>query len=357
VGYLNSSSDLAALFPRPTAGALTSTVLSTARPTHFAEDIRTLKAAWFYSDEIRLLPFGLLYYATTPLAMLDESEYELVTTVRNTLGARATDDNAIGWNWRPPLTPSNQAEIREFIEVGLPASKTTLLDGRELPRAAMVLLTGNWDAALLGVPAMDDLTLKGLHEDLDEHMEVGFSSRFGSPLLLPPGGVTGSRQAAREGVLATELLASLPAFPDADWDVLSDVRDRMQTPLKRFRAAVVQVSQDLQQFPDAEIPAAIDLLRRTTVEPGLAEIDAVLDDLGALPTLYRLVSSVKGATTTAILALSASGALSARAATVGTGPLVATAASELLHRRQVKAQTTLHPMWLLRELPKALRDA
>jgi hypothetical protein len=241
--------------------------------------------------------------------------------------------------------------------VGLAVSKTTLLDGDELPRAAMVLLTGNWDAALLGVPAMDKLTLNTLHEDLDEHVEVGYSPRFGRRLLLPPGHSVGSQRATREGVLSTELLASLPAFPDADWDVLSDVRDRMDAPLKRFRAAVVQASQDLEELPDAELPAAVDAFRRKTVEPGLADIDARLDDLGAVPTLCRLVSSVKGATATAILALTASGAVSPRAATVGAGPLVATAASELLHRWQVQAHTALHPMWLLRELPKALRDA
>jgi hypothetical protein len=114
MSYLNSPSDLAAVFPRPAAGALTSTVLSTARASLFAEDVRTLKAAWFYSDEIRLLPFGLLYYARTPLAMLDQSEHELVTAVRSVVGAQASDDNAIGWNWRPPLTPREQAEIREF---------------------------------------------------------------------------------------------------------------------------------------------------------------------------------------------------------------------------------------------------
>lgn len=357
MSYLNSPSDLAAVFPRPAAGALTSTVLSTARASLFAEDVRTLKAAWFYSDEVRLLPFGLLYYARTPLAMLDQSEHELVTAVRNVVGARASDDKAVGWNGRPPLTPSEQAEIREFIEVGLSASKTTLLDGDQLPRAAMVLLTGNWEAALLGVPAMDELTLNTLHEDLDEHVEVGYSTRFGRRLLLPPGHAVGSRRATREGVLSIQLLASLPAFPDADWDVLSDVRDRMGAPLKRFRAAVVQASQDLEELPDAELPAAVDAFRRTTVEPGLADIDAMLDDLGALPTLCRLVSSAKGATTTAILALAASGAVSARAASVGVGPLGATATSELLHRREVRARAALHPMWLLQELPNTLSNA
>jgi hypothetical protein len=187
-------------------------------------------------------------------------------------------------------------------------------------------------------------------------VEVGYSSRVGRRLLLPPAHPVGSRRATREGVLSTELLASLPAFPDADWDVLSDVRDRMDAPLKRFRAAVIQASQDLEELPDAELPAAVDAFRRRTVEPGLADIDAMLDDLGAVPTLCRLVSSVKGATATAILALAASGAVSARAATVGAGPLVAAGASELVHRREVRERTALHPMWLLQQLPKALRS-
>jgi hypothetical protein len=160
-----------------------------------------------------------------------------------------------------------------------------------------------------------------------------------------------------QGVLAHELLGSLPAFPDAALDVVFDVRDRLQGPRTRFRAAVAETAEDLADVPDADLHGAIAELRRTRIEPGIQEIRETLDELRAAPSLLRIVSDrATVASATASLALIAGAATSgidvgAAVQTVaGASSLGSGAAIELRARRELRRGAARQPWYLLHEL-------
>jgi hypothetical protein len=160
-----------------------------------------------------------------------------------------------------------------------------------------------------------------------------------------------------ESQLLTGVLGGLRAFPDADWDVILDVRERCAQSRTRLRAAISQASGELENASEDELVAACVALRRRVVAPALADIEHELDDLGVVPTLLRLTKDAPTVGTMAAnLALAASDAaslgLGALAHGVASAPLLASAAREALHHRSTRRALVAQPYWILREVAR-----
>jgi len=166
----------------------------------------------------------------------------------------------------------------------------------------------------------------------------------------------------REGFFAGELLGRLPAFPDADLDVLVDVRQSLQRPLVRFRQALRSVARDLNGLEPKDLPSATETLRREDVAPAIADIEETLDDLKAIPTLLRLasnratVASISATVATVIAGITGNLDLSAALAAVGAPATVSGAAQEVLARRAIERQATNRPYWFLYETERRFRE-
>lgn len=82
----------------------------------------------------------------------------------------------------------------------------------------------------------------------------------------------------------------MPGFPEADWDVLVDVRERLTRSRTSLRLALIAAAEGLVDVAASDLPEAAAMLRQRVIEPALAAIDDELDELKALPTLLRLIN-------------------------------------------------------------------
>ena len=101
-----------------------------------------------------------------------------------------------------------------------------------------------------------------------------------------------SMVSTREGRLATELLGELPAFLDAPMDEVLDLRKRMDRPLSRFRGVLARAANELAPASDAEFAEALQALRRGEVEPAIADIEEMLDELQCLCRPSRALQAI-----------------------------------------------------------------
>jgi len=167
---------------------------------------------------------------------------------------------------------------------------------------------------------------------------------------------------AVESSLSDRLIRSVEAFPDAELDVILDVRARLSNPLIRFRAAISELATDIAEMPwSPAFDAEVDALYMHRVEPRLLEISEGLNDLGARPTLLRVASS---SSTTAALGASLGLALSAATTSLSGLPellagapvaaLIAAIATELRERAKVVRETRHDGLYYLAELGRVL---
>jgi hypothetical protein len=165
----------------------------------------------------------------------------------------------------------------------------------------------------------------------------------------------GAARTAAQGLFVGLTLGELRAFPDADMDVVLDVRDRLQPSRARFRQAMTEAGRSLATADASELADACRYLRQTEVEPALLEIGEALEDLGAVPTLLRLASD-KAAMAAAVTAISAMASVAhapievhALFAALGSAGSTAAAVKELGSRRKIKKAVAKRPYWLLHE--------
>jgi len=147
---------------------------------------------------------------------------------------------------------------------------------------------------------------------------------------------------AAEVGIAGRLIDGLEAFPDAEMDVILDVRTRLQAPLVRFRSALAQASTELASAAwDESFAREVDDIYRRKVAPALLEVQEALNDLGVRSTLLRLTSGKEALTTAATLGLAAAGELTNAGlpALLYGAPGIAVAAAgaaEALQRRPIR---------------------
>jgi hypothetical protein len=166
------------------------------------------------------------------------------------------------------------------------------------------------------------------------------------------------RSHANEAGIAGRLIDGLEAFPDADMDVILDVRDRLQVPLVRFRSALSRASVEFGSATwDEEFSVEFDDYYRREVAPALLNVRESLEDLGVRPTLLRLAASKNvvpavAIATAATLGLAAIGGLHADLphllyGTPGLAGVATEAATEAGHRDQVHGTAKQNPFYFL----------
>jgi hypothetical protein len=128
----------------------------------------------------------------------------------------------------------------------------------------------------------------------------------------------------REGFLAALVLAELPVFPDAEIDVLLDVRERIGPQRVRLAGAIAGTAFELRDVDRDDFPAAAREVLRKEINPAIADVDASLEELGAVPTLLRLASSKEVAAAAGASALTLA---AGRYGPVDVGALVRTLAA------------------------------
>jgi hypothetical protein len=175
-----------------------------------------------------------------------------------------------------------------------------------------------------------------------------------SALMPPPS----PRPQSAEAKLLVNVLGGLRAFPDADWDVILDVRERLGTSRVRFRAAIAKAAEDLKDCEDDELQGAANSLKRQVIAPALAEIDTALDELDAVPTLLRMgqgpsMAAAIGANLALIAGDPAALGIGAVAHGLASSPMIASGLREMAHRRNERKRLSAQPFWVLHEL----RDA
>ena len=93
---------------------------------------------------------------------------------------------------------------------------------------------------------------------------------------------------AAEAAVGSGLVARLPAFPRAPLGEILDLRSDLAGPLGRYRAAAVRLSAKVATAEfDNELPAELDDLWTTEVQPALDEMDEDLHRHGLVREIAR----------------------------------------------------------------------
>lgn len=160
---------------------------------------------------------------------------------------------------------------------------------------------------------------------------------------------------------AGQVISRLPAFPNADMDVILDVRARLREPLVRFRAALATASAQMDCAAwDESFPREVNDLYARLVAPRVLEVEESLRELGAIPSLLRATSQKDGATAGALVLTAAiAEGLAALPAAVfaASGSAAVAAAQEVTARRQIRREAQTNEFYFLYEANRQLAGA
>jgi hypothetical protein len=219
------------------------------------------------------------------------------------------------------------------------------LDLVNMVKAMSALLGESVSDTARTFPLLDD----GAGEMVREMLELG--------KLVDP-----QRLHATEVGIAGRLIGQLPTFPDADMDVILDVRNRLHPSLVRFRSALAKASGLFESaaWEESFAPEVDDLYRRD-VAPALREVEETLDELGVRRTLNRLVAGKEAPTsiTTTLALVAANGVahMDLPALLFGASPTVgaiAASASEFAERHRIHQQAERNAFYFLYDATRKL---
>jgi hypothetical protein len=161
-----------------------------------------------------------------------------------------------------------------------------------------------------------------------------------------------------EAGIAGHLLTGLEAFPDADMDVILDVRQRLRAPLINFRAALAHASLEFaSEAWDADFQREVEDLHRRQIAPAVEALRQTLDELKVRPTLLRMASSKEGAAGIATLGLTAAnlaGLAPNIVYAVSASAAIVTAASETSQRRRIRRQAVGNGFYFIYQASREL---
>lgn len=114
--------------------------------------------------------------------------------------------------------------------------------------------------------------------------------------MLNEGVISHARlDSATQAEVAARFIAWVPAFPDADLDVILSARSSLRAPLVRYRSAVIRITGDLEARPiDDEFEGVVRDLHRQHVEPALLEIEELSHELGLRASISRTARAGAG---------------------------------------------------------------
>jgi hypothetical protein len=151
----------------------------------------------------------------------------------------------------------------------------------------------------------------------------------------------------------------MEAFPDAEMDVILDVRRQLTAPLLRFRSALAAASEHFSSAPwETSFPNDVDDFYRRVVAPALLEVQEALEELGARQTLLRLTS--RRDVVAATLALATASRIAEIPAVIygssGAALVASEAAIEMRERRRARAEAERNSFYFFYRANAAMRD-
>jgi hypothetical protein len=251
-----------------------------------------------------------------------------------------------------------------------------------LDQAGMPELKAAMDAGVLGIHLLGledvkpdefaDRAIEGLVKVLSGSVASGtrtyplFDDGAGELVrsMIAEGVITDARTSRGKQVgAAGRLIGQLEAFPEASMDAVLDVRQRLHDPLIRFRAALAKASGEIESpsWDTTKFSQEIDDLYHREVAPALVELEAAMEELGALPTLRRMASSTEGLKSAAAIVMAAAAGVglphlpevvfSLGSAAAGGSAL----ATEAEHRHEVRRQHQSNDFYFLYEANRQLQ--
>ena len=315
-----------------------------------------LKAALLYADEVRIVapqtPFRLQSILTTGRPRSASPEAFFTVTLSEFLSEESYEIRRASASGAVTFSPDTVRLLKgrdlnslasEFFS-RLDHAKDADLD--DLSRWVTRNAPANWYAAWWAT-GISELTAPQAVPLLPRELVV-----------LSQGETGAARPADAEIILATALLGELPAFPDADIDVVLDVRERLSDARIRFRSAIARAAAELADVPPSQFDQAIAMFRRQEVEPALLELRETLQDLGAAPTLLRMLKDKSSVPVVASIAIAAGVLDIGTLVTAGaSAAAIATGVREALARREIGRAVRRQPYWYLRAVDESLAQS
>jgi hypothetical protein len=310
-------------------------------------DLNMLKAAMLYADRVKLCSvtsslFAMIYQMAN---LEEENQIELLIQVSEVLGKDTTQLMAYKQlrdkRERTEFEQVLFAIMQERFSHGWSIAKSGFED--VLKDAGFTGLISALNSGQVELQMFDTTHGKTAYEYLGSISEAVLSGTT-YPLLdqssgnlielafqigkVTPSSTTVGR--AKQVGLASNLFSRLPLFDGASVEEIIDIRNELDKPLKRFRAAIIDFSHEVEGAPwEKEFPEEVEQIMRRRIEPAILDIeDAYNSNKPLLHLASALTKSVVPAATSAIglliglasqlpSALTASMTLSAGAAAIG----------------------------------------
>ncbi len=356
---------------------ITVAALSTTGELDLSHEVSLVKASWLYADRVTLASPKVMLLAGTA-ALFSEDNALRLHAVAEAVGAldKGRDFRALYEALRSkPRLNQDELLLKAQLETVLRKTGDELgqVMDKTLEEAGAAELVPAFEAGLvevdsLGVSQEDEGDFSDVVVD---HMQCRLTELVSKTETSYPlfddeaGGILRAMvseghladpqfQLANEVGVARSLITGLDAFPNASMDVVLDVRDRLQRPLVRFRAAVAEATRELDATAiDRDFERHVQDIYRRLVAPAILELEEALEELRARPTLQRgWPSSASGAV--AFLAAAAVGAPELLHMAALGGGLSVAAVRELTHRDRVASEQRKNRFLFLYEADREL---
>lgn len=296
-----------------------------------AHDAALVKAALLYADRVTLASTDAVMFAglsgfTTPNQKARrEAQMATLAALPDREVVVATYEDL---NRRRRSLSREERGVLMGIEAALKVSGDQMAETVQaiLDQAGMPELQRAMDAGVLGVHLLDLQDVKpedfgpkaveGLMKVLTEAVSGRartypmFDDGVGSLVasMLAEGRIAGANPGrGKQAGAAGLLIGQLEAFPEAEMDVVLDVRQKLKPSLTRFRAALAEASAELESpaWQTEEFAREVEDLYHRRVAPALLDLEQAMEELGARPTLRRAASDVENLKAGAAIAVGA----------------------------------------------------
>ena len=337
-------------------------------PWDFTREARLVRASLLYADDVRLvseeLALRLTHMHVLPLRpdlvfpdwrtrrqdqvlvqISPPPVHAALERLRSLLlpdaDASSTAAPWLPWVWAEPGTPAEWADAARALD-----DLARILEAR---------------AVHFGPIQSDDALDYSTRSEIEEQRALWDEQNvrvFDDPAWKP------RTRAELDATVAETLLGDFVAYPDADVDVILDVRERLVDSRARFRLALSEATREATEGLDGsqQVAALAADIRERVVRPALLEIEDELRQLNVVDTLLRsakdrpavaaagaaiavLLGGIQGPVDTEILA-----------GTLGSSALLSSAAREVLLRREHGRSVKAKSFWYLHRLDRQLRD-
>jgi hypothetical protein len=262
---------------------------------NLAHELNLVKAALLYADRVKLCSVSSSMAVGVSLvgSLDDDGLFELIQNTASSLG-HDPNDIAHAWQLYDSLRRKKRRNRQELLM--LDRLKRQLKQSREELQhvAERTLVEANADglAAALGSGLVElqwfDVSKDNVVEEYFAAIVDSILSSESYPLLddatgslvnaaikegklIPLGATVGK---AKQVGLSTDLFSRLPLFDIATVDEIIDIRRELDAPLRRFRAAVIGFSKEVENAPwDRDFSHEADQIFIEYVEPAVLEIE------------------------------------------------------------------------------------